>query len=210
MGEIDLIIGCMFCGKTRELLRKIRMELVSERNIRLFKPIIDNRYENNLIISHDKDNLIAIPVNSTEEIYSYLDDSVDVIGIDEVQFFDDKIVDFCLEQVSKQKKVIVSGLNLDFRGEPFKFKNSNKHIGELMPYSIITHLRAICKYKDKNHKICGKPADFSQRITNGKVAPYNSPLILVGSNDKYEARCRSHFSISKRHKAILNQNNAEK
>src|SRR3989338_3220321 len=200
MGEIELIVGCMFCGKTRELLRKIRMELVSERKVQLFKPIMDNRYDNKSIITHDKDNLTAIPVESTEDIYNYLEDDVNVICIDEIQFFDDKIVDFCLEQANRNKKIIASGLNLDFRGEPFKFRNSNKHIGELMPYSLVYHLRAICKYKKDDSKICGRPADFSQRLIDGKPASYNSPLILVGAEETYEARCRKHFFILKNNK----------
>ena len=197
MGDIELIVGCMFCGKTRELLRKIRIELAAERNVKLFKPSLDNRYQEKAITTHDKENIVAIPFQSTEDIYNCLNENTNVIGIDEIQFFDDKIIDFCLEQANRNKKIIASGLNLDFRGEPFKFRNSNKHIGDLMPYSLVYHLRAICTFKNENEKICGKPADFSQRLIEGKPASYDSPLILVGSKEHYEARCRKHFFILK-------------
>lgn len=116
---------------------------------------------------------------------------MDIIGIDEIQFFDDKILDFCLGY-SLERLIIVTGLNLDFRGEPFKFRNSKKHIGELMPYSQVTSLSAVCTYSD-NKKICGRDAYFTQRFINGKPAEYHSPLVLVGGKEKYEARCEMHF-----------------
>ena len=194
MGDLELIVGCMFSGKTNELFRRIRMELVSERKVQLFKPLLDNRYSQNLIVSHDKLNLEAVPVSSTNELIQKLDYDTEVVGIDEIQFFDDKIIDFCLNQTNKN--IIASGLNLNFRGEPFKFRNSSRDIGDLLPYAVIKYLRAICKYKEDS-KICGRSADFSQRLIEGKPAPYNSELILVGSKDKYEARCKQHFYIEK-------------
>ena len=112
----------------------------------------------------------------------------------EIQFFDEMVLDFWKSHYNGKVNIIASGLNMDFRGEPFKFKESEKDIRSLRPYASVTELRAVCTH-NKNGKICGKQADYSQRLINGKPAPYDSPTILVGSSESYEARCFDHYSV---------------
>lgn len=201
MSTLELITGCMFCGKTGELIRRLNREEIAGKEVVIFKPAIDDRYDLSAVVSHDKRQLPALPVSETKDLYNHLTGSVQVIGIDEIQFLDDAVIDFCLEQVASGRKVIASGLNLDFRGEPFRFMNSQKHIGYLMVHAMNTQLRAICRYEipnahsANNTECCGAEADFTQRLINGLPAPYDSPLILVGSKESYEARCRKHFAV---------------
>ena len=194
MGDLHVITGCMYAGKTAELLRRIKREMIAGRRVQLFKPIIDKRYSVTHVTSHDRLGIEAIPVSNTAEVVAFLKDP-DVIGIDEVQFFDPAIIGFCLEQVRNGKTVICSALATDFLGEPFRFKNSSLHIGDLMPHAQVTTLRAICTYKHEDGVICGKEADMTQRLIDGKPASRDSPLILVGGTDSYEARCRAHHFI---------------
>jgi len=182
---IELIIGPMFCGKTEELLRRLRRIKIPNTQIQLFKPAIDTRYSENDVSTHSGLNMPGILVKDTAELIEKFDKEAEVIGIDELQFFDDKIIDFLLDNQDKHL-FIVSGLPLNFRGNPFKFKDSEKHIGDLMPYTRITTLNAVCN-------TCGTDADFTQRLINSKPAHYDSPLILVGGKESYEARCIKHF-----------------
>jgi len=187
---IELIIGSMFCDKTSEFIRRIRREKIARRNCQVFKPALAYRYGDE-IISHNKDKLECLSVDSSEELKQKLKKETEIVGIDEIQFFDDNIINFLVDnQVNYH--FIIAGLPLDFRGEPFKFKKSEKHIGELMPYSRITYLNAICTYS-VGENICGENAYFSQRLIDGKPAYYDSPLVLVGGTDSYEARCMKHF-----------------
>jgi len=197
----------MYAGKTEELMRLARREFVAGRKVVLFKPCLDDRYSKTHIDSHNKSQLPAVVVKNTKEIMDYLaQNNVDVIGIDEIHFFTDDVVNFCVDIVqdkSKRVKIIAGGLSKDFRGEPFKFMNSHRHIGELMPHAAsIIVLHAICTYKDKSGNICGKSADYSQRLIDGKPAPYDSPLILVGSTECYEARCGQHYHVPGRKKLL--------
>lgn len=189
-GGIELIIGPMFCGKTSELIRRIRREKIAGRNCQLFKPALDTRYGGE-IISHDKDKLECFSVDSLKELKQKLKKETKIVGIDEIEFFDDNIINFLIDNQINYH-FIITGLPLDFRGEPFKFKNLEKDIGELMTYSRITYLNAICTYFI-GENICGKNAYFSQRLIDGKPAHYDSPLVLVGGKESYEARCMEHF-----------------
>lgn len=205
MGELHLIVGGMYAGKTEELMRLARREFVAGRKVVLFKPRMDDRYSTTHISSHNKTQLPAVLVSDTKEIAKHLaSNPAEVVCIDEIQFFPDDAIDFCIDVVrdkSKKVKIIAGGLSKDFRGEPFKFLNSHKHIGELMPYaSSIMVLHAICTHKDGSGVICGRSADFSQRFIDGKPAPYDSPLILVGSTERYEARCGRHYNVPGRKK----------
>ncbi len=182
---IELIVGPMFCGKTEELLRRLRRIEIPERRIQLFKPTIDMRYSEDSVSTHFGLKVPGIVVVNTSELKEKFDKKAEVIGIDEIQFFDDEIISFLLNNQTDYL-FIVAGLPLDFRGEPFKFRNSERHIGDLEPYTRPTYLSAICN-------TCGKEADFTQRLIDGKPAPYDSPLILVGGKDSYEARCIEHL-----------------
>ncbi len=194
MGELQIITGCMYAGKTAELLRRVRREMIAGRRVQLFKPLIDNRYNVTEIVTHDKIGIEAIPVSSAQELAAFLN-SPDVIAIDEIQFFDPAIIGLVLEQIAQGRTVLCSALATDFRGEPFRFRNSSLHIGDLMPHGTITSLRAICTYRDEAGTICGRDASMTQRLVDGKPAPRESPLVLVGSTENYEARCRKHHFI---------------
>lgn len=195
---LELILGPMFCGKTEELIRRVEREKVVDKKFIAFKPSIDTRYSKQAIRSHTGASLNSIPVDGTSKILWHLkrNPNVQVIAIDEIQFLDEGIIDLCREYADNPNvEIIASGLNLDFKREPFKFKDSKKHIGEIMPYAHITNLRAKCTYKMENHEICDHGADYTQRWVNGKPAHYNDPLILVGASESYSARCLKHHFI---------------
>lgn len=210
MGSLEVITGCMFAGKTEELIRRINREryVHPEESIHLFKPKLDNRYgEEPNIISHNKTAVACQMVSSVTEIQAHLTAqtiSPRVVGIDEIHFFDDRIIRLCLELVYKHDaKVIASGLNTDFRGEPFIFRKAIKPftIGDLMAYAQkVDMLSAICNYQENGVK-CTKEAHFTQRLfPDGKPVPYEDELFVVGSHEvraerKYEARCLEHHLV---------------
>jgi thymidine kinase len=194
MGEIIVITGCMYAGKTAELQRRIRRETLAGRRVQLFKPVMDDRYSSTEVISHDSHAIAAVPVKNATELVSFLNNP-DVVGIDEIQFFDLAIVGVCLELARSGVSVICSALATDFRGEPFCFSGSSHHIGELLPYAHVISLRAICTHRGEDDRICGRDAMMTQRLINGKPAPRDSPLVLVGGKEAYEARCREHHIV---------------
>lgn len=193
MGELIVITGCMYAGKTAELLRRVKREMIAGRRVQLFKPALDRRYSASEVVSHDRLGIEAIPVADTRELAAFLNEP-DIIAIDEVQFFDAAIIGFCLEQLSRGRTIICSALATDFRGEPFRFRNSSLHVGDLLPYANVVTLQAICTYRDGG-VICGRDATMTQRLIDGKPAPRDSPTVLVGGSESYEARCREHHVI---------------
>jgi len=193
---LEVITGPMFSGKTEELLRRMRRERIAKKRVILFKPKLDKRYSLKSVNTHYGSALHAVPVKDTAEmikIINGMDQKPQLIGVDEVQFLDDKFIDFCIKHKSEMD-IIVSALNLDFKKEPFKFLNSNRHLGELMVHAQNSSLGAVCTHSD-NGKICGREAVYSQRLINGKPAPKDSPLVLVGSVEAYEARCPKHHFL---------------
>ena len=178
VGSIEVITGPMFAGKTEELIRRINRLVYAKKKFMTFKPKIDDRYSEFEIVSHEKKKYEAIPVGSVEEIRANLRDDLDVICIDEVQFFKEEIVELCDELANKGKRVIVAGLDMDFKGEPFKI--TAMLLGKA---EEITKLTAICQ-------ICGNEATLSQRLINGKPAKKDDPVIMVGASEAYQARCR--------------------
>ncbi len=172
IGWIEVIAGCMFSGKTEELIRRLKRAKIAKQNVKIFKPRIDNRYSEYEIVSHSEQAMEAIIVDKPEEILAQADDA-DVIGIDEGQFFSNDLVDVCNELADKGKRVIVAGLDQDYKGIPFE------PIPQLLAVSeYITKTLAICV-------VCGNPADKTQRIVKSK------DRVLVGSSGAYEARCRN-------------------
>lgn len=170
-GWIEVIAGCMFSGKTEELIRRLRRAQIAKQKVKIFKPKIDVRYSNNSIVSHSEQSLPSLLVSDANEILKLYDDA-QVVGIDEAQFFSPDLVTICNQLADKGKRVIVAGLDQDYRGIPF----------EPMP-----QLLAIAEYITKTLAICvacGNPADKTQR----KVV--SSERVLVGASDAYEARCR--------------------
>ena len=174
-GWIEVIAGCMFSGKTEELIRRLRRAQIARQNVKIFKPKIDTRYSTTAIVSHSDQFLPSILINDINEILEH-SSSAHVIGIDEAQFFSNDIINICNTLADNGKRIIVAGLDQDYKGIPF----------EPMP-----HLLAIAEYITKTLAICvvcGNPADKTQRKTK------SSERVIVGASDIYEARCRKcHF-----------------
>lgn len=177
-GWIEVITGPMFAGKTEELLRRVKRLEYAKQNIVVFKPLIDNRYAENEVVSHNKNRTRSVNISQAKEIFEYVDEHTDVVAIDEVQFLDEEAVKICEFLADKGVRVIVSGLDREFRGEPFTFMPRLLAIAE-----YVTKLTAVCVK-------CGAPATRTQRIVNGKPARYNDPIVLIGAEESYEARCR--------------------
>lgn len=183
-GHIEVICGSMFCGKTEELIRRVRRAIIAKQKVKVFKPSIDDRYGIQSVTSHTGQTVEAIPVPSARHILELANGGTTVVAIDEAQFFDDAVVNVVQELADKHNiRVIVAGLDLDFRAEPFG----------PMPYLLsiaedVTKLRAICV-------VCGEPASRTQRLVNGHPARYDDPIILVGAQESYEARCREHHIV---------------
>jgi thymidine kinase len=177
-GWLEVICGSMFSGKSEELIRRVRRAAYGKLNVQVFKPALDNRYSEESVVSHNGNAVVAKPVPRAEDILSNLDKDVQVVAIDEVQFFNDEVV-YVIEKLANQGiQVIVAGLDLDFRGEPFSF------VPLLMASAeSVTKLHAVCLS-------CGSPSSRSQRLINGKPAHYDDPIILVGASEAYEPRCR--------------------
>ena len=177
-GWIEVIVGCMFSGKTEELIRRIRRAQIARQQVAIFKPGIDNRYSSAHIVSHSEARLESVSVENSADILR-LAGSAQVIGIDEGQFFDMGIVDVAEELANRGKRVIIAGLDQDYRGKPFE------PIPQLLAIAeYITKTLAICV-------VCGNPADRTQRTTEA------SERVLVGAKDSYEARCRRCFQPPK-------------
>lgn len=177
-GWIEVVCGSMFSGKTEELLRRLRRAQIARQKVQVFKPAIDQRYSETAIASHNGLQATAIPVQNSAEMRQRLDPDTAVIAIDEVQFFDNGIVALCTELADQGKRVICAGLDLDFRGVPFGPLPQLLALAER-----VDKLQAICI-------VCGGPASRSQRLLNGEPAHYEDPVVLVGADEVYEARCR--------------------
>ena len=179
-GWIELVCGSMFSGKTEELLRRIRRAEIARKKVQLFKPTIDNRYGVVRVASHDGiGREDAIVVCNAEDVLRRLEVDTEVVAVDEVQFFDETIADVCDHLADRGLRVIVAGLDQDFRGEPFG------------PMPL---LLARAERVDKLHAICvacGASASRTQRLIDGRPARYDDPVILVGGSESYEARCRN-------------------
>lgn len=183
-GRIEMICGSMFCGKTEELIRRIRRASIARQNVEVFKHSLDTRYEGmEQVTSHNGQNLAAQPVSRAGDILTLLDDEVTVVAIDEVQFFDNSIVEVVKALADRGLRVILAGLDMDFRGEPFGAMPELMCIAE-----EVTKLHAICV-------VCGEEASRTQRLVNGEPARYDDSVIMVGALEKYEARCRTHHVV---------------
>ncbi len=179
-GWIEVICGPMFAGKSEELIRRIKRLEYAKKDTLVFKPKIDNRYSEDEIVSHSKRHTKSINIEHSSDVYKHLAKTkhVDAIVIDEVQFLDDGIVDVCDDLANKGIRIIVGGLDTDFKGDPFK------NVANLLAKAeYITKLTAICVK-------CGAPATKTQRIVNGEPAKKDDPIIIVGASECYEPRCR--------------------
>ncbi len=177
-GWIEVICGSMFSGKTEELIRRLRRAQIAKQNIQVFKPAMDTRYAKREVTSHNGVQIEATPVEDTAQIRTMLKPDTTVVAVDEAQFFDDEIVAFCEELAEQGLRVIVAGLDMDFRGAPF-----GPMPQFLAKAEQVDKLQAICVK-------CGGPASRTQRLINGRPAAYDDPIIMVGASEVYEARCR--------------------
>ncbi len=177
-GWIEVICGPMFAGKTEELIRRVTRMEYAKKHFLVFKPFIDNRYANDEVVSHSKYKIKAININNPTEIFQYLKDDVQAIVIDEIQFFDETMIDIIQNLASKGLRVIAAGLDLDFKGKPFGIMPQVLAISEK-----VIKLTAICV-------CCGEEATRTQRIIDGHEAYLDDPVVLVGAKESYESRCR--------------------
>ena len=182
-GWLEVITGPMYCGKSEELIRRLRRVKIAKQKVKVFKPVLDNRYSKKDVVSHSGNSIEAVPVDHPEEILKRIDASVDVVGIDEAQFFHEDLIEICEDLADRGKRVILAGLDRDFRNQPF---------------GPMPELMARAEYVDKLHAICiqcGEPASRTQRLIDGEPAAADDPVILVGAAEVYEARCRSCHAI---------------
>lgn len=184
-GWIEVITGPMFAGKSEELIRRLKTLSYAKMNIVAFKPSIDDRYNKNDIASHNGSTFKSYAVKDIKELVKHISAKTDVVAIDEVQFFPNEIIDVIERLADEGKRVIVAGLDTDFKGEPF-----GPMAALLARAEIVTKLTAACT-------VCGYAATRTQRLINGVPAKYSDPIILVGAKESYEARCRRHHLVEK-------------
>jgi len=186
-GWIEVVCGVMFSGKSEELIRRVRRALIAKRRVQVFKSHLDERYAGLYhVSSHDGRSVQAIPVDSPEQIGRALLPDTQVVAIDEAQFMPIGIVELATTLAASGRRVILAGTDTDFRGEPF---------------GPMPQLLAVAEQVDKLHAICvlcGNPASRNQRLIDGRPARYDSPTIMVGGDESYEARCRSCHSVPHR------------
>lgn len=182
-GSIEVVTGSMFSGKTDELIRRLRRATIARQKVQVFKPVIDNRYHADKVTSHAGTDFDAVPVKCSADLLPLLEPDTSVVGIDEAQFFDDGIVEVAQSLANRGVRVLVAGLDSDFRGEPFGCMPVFMCIAER-----VDKLQAICM-------VCGEAASRTQRLVNGRPARYNDPIVIVGASEMYEARCRKHHEV---------------
>src|SRR3954469_15252177 len=186
-GWIEVISGVMFSGKSEELIRRIRRATIARRKVQVFKSHLDSRYTGLYSVSsHDGTELEASPVDSAGEIFRLVRQDTQIIAIDEAQFLDPQIVPVATELAARGVRVILAGTDTDFRGQPFG------SMGDLMAVAEMgDKLQAICV-------LCGNPACRNQRLIDGKPARYDSPTIMIGGRESYQARCRHCHKVPRR------------
>ena len=185
-GRVEVVCGSMFSGKTEELIRRIRRAKIARQHVQVFKHHIDDRYHKTEVKSHSGLGVEAIPVQDVDGILSKLEADATVVGIDEAQFFGDNLVQLVEKLAADGIRVIVCGLDMDFRGVPFGPMPELLCIAE-----EVQKLHAICM-------VCGEEACRTQRLIDGNPADYDDPIIMVGADEVYEARCREHHAVPRR------------
>ena len=184
-GSVEVITGSMFCGKTDEMIRRLRLAIIAKHKVQVFKPSIDTRYATEKLASHAGTKFEATPVKDPNQIRDLMEEDTTVVAIDEAQFFHESICDVVQELAVDGRRVIVGGLDTDFRAEPF---------------GCMPKLMAQAERVDKLHAICmvcGEAASRTQRLINDEPAHYNDPIVVVGASEMYEARCREHHVVPK-------------
>ncbi len=182
-GSVEVITGSMFCGKTDELIRRLRRASIAKQKVQVFKPGIDNRYSEDEVASHAGTRFEAVKIEKAADILSLLEEDTTVVAIDEAQFLDKEIIAVVDKLAEDGLRVLVAGLDTDFRGEPFGSMPILTSKAER-----VDKLHAICM-------VCHEPASRTQRLVNGKPAHYGDPVEMVGAEELYEARCRQHHQV---------------
>jgi thymidine kinase len=186
-GSIEVIAGVMFSGKSEELQRRVRRAEIARRRVQVFKSHLDERYAGlRHVSSHDGRSIEAVPIGMAGDLMRVLKPDTEVVAVDEAQFLDDAIVDVATALAERGVRVILAGTDTDFRGEPFGAMAQLMAVAE-----TVDKLSAICM-------VCGDDACRNQRLIDGRPAPYESPVILVGGSDSYEARCRHCHRVPRR------------
>lgn len=182
-GQITVVCGGMFAGKTEELIRLARRALYAKKKVQVFKPTVDSRYHESMVVTHEGAQHEAVAVASAAELVSLVKPETQVVFVEEAQFFERSIVDFAVQWADSGREIVLAGLDQDFRREPFG------PMGELLVVADeVVKLRAICMN-------CGAPASHTYRVIDGKPARWNDPVILIGATERYEARCRTCYKI---------------
>ena len=184
-GYIEVVVGPMYSGKSEELIRRLKRAKIAKQNVIVFKPSIDNRYSNEDVVSHSGISIKAVAINHPEEMLDYIDNKTQVVGIDEVQFFANEVVEIAVKMADMGIRVIAAGLDLDFKAEPF-----GPVPGILARAEFVDKLQAVCVK-------CGSPATRTQRLINGMPAKADDPIIQVGASEAYEARCRKCHKVER-------------
>ena len=182
-GKLEVICGSMFSGKSEELIRRLRRAELAHVKLCVFKHKLDNRMAIEYIHAHSGDKIKAIALDTPQDMHLFLTDDTQIVAIDEAQFFSSDVVTAVLEFIQQGKRVIIAGLDLDFRGMPFGSMPSLMALAD-----SITKLAAVCM-------LCGKDAHYTQRLIDGKAAKFTDPLIMIGAQECYQARCRDCYSI---------------
>jgi thymidine kinase len=176
----------MFCGKTEELIRRVRRAKIAKQKVQVFKHSLDARYAEHEVTSHNGAQWEAIPTENTKQLQKLIETDTTVVAVDEGQFFSDDLLEACKSLAERGIRVIVAGLDMDFRGEPFG------PMPQLMAQAeIVEKLQAICV-------VCGGPASHTQRLINNHPAAYSDPVIMIGASEMYEARCRGCYEMWER------------
>lgn len=177
IGSLEVVAGCMFAGKTEELIRHANTLSRTNHKFSVFKPSIDNRYSNQEVISHNGNKVLAIEADNSLDILNKVDLDTQAILIDEAQFFDNQLADVCEHLMYKGIDVVAVGLDMDFRGQPFETMSAL-----LARANNVNKITSYCA-------ICGEPATRTQRLIDGKPASFNDPIVLIGAQESYEPRC---------------------
>jgi len=182
-GSIEVITGSMFSGKTDELIRRLRRARIARQKVQVFKPIIDNRYSVEKVTSHAGSEFEATPIHQATDLLPRVEADTTIVALDVAQFFGPDVSDVCRTLAARGVRVLVAGLDQDFRGEPF---------------GPMPELLALAEHVDKLHAICavcGGEASRTQRLIDGQPAQYDDPVVVVGASEMYEARCREHHIV---------------
>lgn len=182
-GSVEVITGSMFSGKTDEMIRRLRRAEIAKQSVQVFKPMLDKRYGSDQVASHAGSAFAATPVENPEEIFDLLEKDTTVVAVDETQFFPESICSVVHDLAESGLRVIIGGLDTDFRGEPFGPMPAIMATAER-----VDKLHAICM-------VCAGLASRTQRLIDGRPARYDDPIVVVGASELYEARCREHHEV---------------